>query len=225
MAFVQPGFNFRGTLAFVTDGSDEYFVAAADTYPKTYVAGVVGGWEVGGAGGLDRAVQDRRLSGVGYAFNNTSPQPVFRVDLPAVGDYNIRLAAGDQAGNQSQYVQLVDNATVFVTMTALFSAGNEFRDATAVARTAAAWPGSNAAVLRTFASTIFRMRICDPGGVAGGITTIAHLQIIPAGGGGGSFPVGARSAVRGMFDPVAVTGGRRRTHTFNKESGLWLPSR
>jgi hypothetical protein len=103
----------------------------------------------------------------------------YRIDLPATGQYSIRLALGDATSNQTGLkCELLDNTTVFATPVNngnLLPAG-DYIDATGVIRTSEAdWTANNAAVLRTFTSTIFIIRVGGFG--ASNITPFAAVYI------------------------------------------------
>ena len=170
MAVWDKGFNFRATSGFVTDGTDETYVIG-ETYPITR-NGVTFGWETGPTGVATRdrnSGNDRRLAGINFNDAVTTNED-FRVDLPATGDFLIRLAMGDAANPQNPKIVLKDDTTVLDTLQTSVGA-NEFYDATGVLRTQANWPGQNVAITRTFGSTILRGVIGD--GV--NFATIAHL--------------------------------------------------
>lgn len=174
----DKGWNFRATAAFVTDGADETYSLGSpdDDYPVTR-NGVTFGWEDGPADdSRDRdATVDRRLAGINF-HPNDGTQKRFRVDLPATGDYNIRLAIGDTGTGQGyQYVEVLDTTTqVHLIDDTNGTAIDNYDDATGVNRTEAAWPTDNAVQLETFSTTILRLRI-GPTTAQAGSTTLAHL--------------------------------------------------
>ena len=177
------GFNFRATDTFVTDGANETYVLG-EAYPVTRNGITFGLDLIADINTRNRnAGNDRRLAGVNW---NSAVDVTFRVDLLTSGTHEIRVAAGDASYSQATiYFELKDDTTIFATVDDLNGvAANSFDDATGVERTQAAWPGSNLAVSRVFASTIFRilMDVGDP---------IAHVQVedIPAAGRGRSIMV------------------------------------
>lgn len=178
---VYMGINFRATSGYVTDGTGEtYCQGASDIYPVSR-GGYTLGWETNGSlvDSRDRSTSgDVRLAGTNVINNNGSDLPVFRIDLPSTGTYTIRLAFGDAQYSQSyHYAVLKDDTTTFSTIDdSNGTAANEFTDATGTNRTAAAWPGSNASITRTFTSTILRIQAGTPTNV-GGATTITHLSV------------------------------------------------
>lgn len=173
---IDVGFNFRSTLAFVTDGANEYFVpgSTGSLYPVT-IGGLQCGWTTDiGASVRNRASGiDRRLSGI--HFNNVVGK-TFRVDLPATGDYDIYLAAGDTTVGNSYNWDLCDNATVFKSLSGNLSAVNRWVDANGTELTTSTWPTSNVPVRWTFTSTIFKLVINAVSG--SGNNVIAHLRIV-----------------------------------------------
>jgi hypothetical protein len=189
MSATDQGFNFRGTvdpLGGGTDGSDETYVLG-DQYPTTRA-----GWTFGWSEPINAADRnysyERRLLGINWDGSTATNE--FRVDLPSAGDWDVYGAFGDaENGGVSEWF-LLDNGTLFQTITpqAFTASPNAtFKDATDTNYTAANWPANNAAVTRTFGSTIFQCRV--------GSTTIvvlAHLRLVQAGGGGqtADVPVG-----------------------------------
>lgn len=188
MAYPQ-GINFRQTLAFVTDGANEswdHAVGAGGTYPHTTAQGNTVGWE--GAVGNDRdrsSSVDRRLAGVCFT---SSVQADYRFDLPAAGSYNVRFAAGDMGSVNDTLWSLLDTTTSLATLTTGTNVTTgSFKDATNAVLTAAAWPGSNTLVNKTFSTTICRFR----GSAAGAANMIAHAYVEAAAGGSASYSYSA----------------------------------
>lgn len=169
------GINFRATAGFVTDGAGETY-CTGDAYPVTR-GGWTFGWEDAGVQTRDRnSTVDPRLAGMN--FQATSGKR-FRIDLPAAGSYNVRVAAGDASSNNASAFDIKDNATVLFSTTGTILGGH-FKDATNVDRTTAAWPGSNVAQTVSFASTIFRLVTTTASD-----DTIAHVFVEQAAVGGG----------------------------------------
>lgn len=163
------GFNFRATSGYVTDGVNETYVISTDTYP-TIRNGVTFGREDAFGFFLDRLnTNDRRLAGV---MGDATDLKRFRVDLPGTGSVSIRLALGDPSSAQSVRWVTKDNVTTLDTYIGTPPA-NSFIDASGVTRTAAAWPGSNVAVTRSFASQIFRLQTTG----ASGTSVVAHITL------------------------------------------------
>ena len=182
-AGVNMGFNFRATSGFVTDGAQVY-VLPADTYPTTR-GGFTFGWVIvnNAVFGVDRSTGvDVRLAGINYTagFNGTGllANTYFRVDLPAVGSYNIHLAMGDTF-NQSGVAMRAEIRDTTTDLTFVVSgtpsAGHQWRDAAGTLLTDTTWPTSEVGVSKTFASTQLRLYAGNLTGTD--ITTMAHLRI------------------------------------------------
>lgn len=172
------GLNFRGTAGYVTDGADEAPALQSTTYPTTTAQGVVVGWESLPSGSLDREnTNDRRLAGAAGVTNDGSTVAVFRIDLPATGNYVIRIAAGDGLVAQKTKLELFDNVTSLGVLvnSQTQSVPNAFFDATGVERLQLDWAANNVSITKTFASTICRFKI---GGAPSGLTSVlAHIRI------------------------------------------------
>jgi hypothetical protein len=176
-ASLNKGFNFRDTLAFVTDGANQIFVNGTDVYPVTS-GGVTFGWS-STAAEVDRSSSvDPRFAGVHYQ-SNTGTRNSFRVDLSA-GTYTIHLAIGDQgASHTDQYVEVLDNTTsrAIIDIVGGVTADN-FLDATGVSRTRANWPTQNVSISVNVSSGILIVKIgtlTDPGNSS--VTVLAHMFI------------------------------------------------
>lgn len=192
MAYPQ-GINFRSTLGYVTDGANENFEAAGGvTYPRTTAQGNTVGWEQSVGNTRDRnSALDRRLAGVHF-FNT---QTDFRFDLPSAGSYSVRLAAGDASNGNDTVWSLLDTTTVLQSLATGTSTAGNFKDATDTLLSAAAWPGSNTAVTKTFSTTICRFR----GATVGVANQIAHAYVESAGG-------ASNTAINPGVGSVAITG-------------------
>ena len=173
MAFPQ-GFNFRSTLGFVTDVSPSEFWSTA-AYPKTTASGNSAGWIVTSGNVANRsATNDARLAGIAYVTAGGT-QNKFQILLPSAGSYNIRIALGDAGGSNQQSCTILDNTTLLATIaTNVTTATQHFLDATGVDRTNTTWPGSNALLNLTFASTFCVVTVGVP---SGNSTTLAHFYI------------------------------------------------
>lgn len=181
----DKGFNFRATSGFVTDGANETYVIDNEAYP-TVRNSVTFGWNTTtclsvtmGGGSRDRdAGVDRRLAGIHFGSNSGGLSCTFKVDLPSAGVYTIQLGMGDAGGNaQENYITVSDNATPLITFSPLNTlATPTFGDAAGATYTSAAWPGSETAVTKTFATTTLNLQI---GGTVslGTNSTITHLFI------------------------------------------------
>lgn len=154
MAFPQ-GVDFRSTAAFVTDPANFTHDLGTTVYPTASPQGNNIGWvsTTGLASRNRSATVDARLAGMVFGTNIAS---TFKIDLPAAGTYNIRIALGDDGATQiGQGIQILDGATVLstpVTYPASTNTGT-FDDATGTNYSAANWPGNNTAVQLTFAGT------------------------------------------------------------------------
>jgi len=186
MAYPQ-GINFRATLAFVTDGANEDWISDPNTviiYPYTTVQGNTVGWEqtLGDSTRNRNSGIDRRLAGV--HFNGNSAQVDFRLDLPSASDYNIRLAAGDDSYGQNVNISLLDTTTSLGALSSGTTSGSgKFKDAVNTEYSSANWPGSNASVTKTFATTICRFRLAS-----GATNHIAHAYVEVSSGGAPGVP-------------------------------------
>ncbi len=178
----DKGFNFRTTSGFVTDGLNETYVIA-EAYPTTRNGVTFGFTDIIDSRDRD-AGADRRLAGINFRSNGDGAQTPFRIDLTAAGDYQINAALGDAGGSQTEYLQIYDNTSLLATISGIATGGAEYVDAGGTVRTAAAWPGSNAPITKTFATTIalFKIAALIPDA---GASTPAHLflsQVAVVGG-------------------------------------------
>lgn len=170
MAF-DKGWNFRDSAGFVTDGTNQTYVVGTaglwEIYPTTR-NGTTFGWDNVASGNLrDRnSGNDPRLAGVQWS----DVLRVFRIDLPSAADYNIDLALGDPGGGANSINSKVyDNTTLLTTISGSNSSG-EFKDANGTNHTSAAnWVSNHATLLKTFASTIFKIS------AEGGLTPVTHV--------------------------------------------------
>lgn len=164
--------NFRATSGYVTDGTGETY-SLGEIYPVTR-GGYTFGWSVDLTGSSrDRASgNDARLAGLVFT-NNTAHY--FRIDLPATGTYDVRVAAGDAAatGNGALW-DLNDTTTVLASLTKDSLTAQHFIDATDVDLINTSWPGSNTKITGVFATTQFRLK-CRAVPVANNV--IAHIRI------------------------------------------------
>jgi hypothetical protein len=180
------GFNFRDTAGFVTDGTNEEDVSvakgggtAAYPYSETIDGDTFNcGWISGMGNMRDRnAGNDRRLAGCHFATNGTDSDGnrAFVIDLPAAGDYEIRLAFGDTSGDD-HYWKVFDDTTLLETVGPKTNAANEWFDANGTNHTSSAnWAANQTPKTYTFATTTCKIRIGHGGtGVA---TRIAHMAI------------------------------------------------
>lgn len=219
----EKGWDFRHTGPFVTDPTNNIYVIDSITYPTTTTIGgdsVTYGISAGVAGtnyislDQDSTVTDKRLAGIDYAPPATSFE--FRVDLPAAGNYNLRLANGSTGTDFSAYRQVIkvyDGAGgLLYTLDKGTGPGQDnYYDANGTLLSEANWPGSNTPVALTFANTYARIVIGD---AVAGYTALAHLSLEQLGGGGGAPVLGSFSPNNAYSNPtvpvkligVSVTG-------------------
>ena len=185
MPFDQ-GFDFRDTLAYVTDPAGSNFTFS-DGYPIT-IGSATAGYDQGSPG---TPIQTRnRNSGndariAGMHFSNSTAEMRFRVDLPSTGDYTIHLALGDASYSVDCYVEIQDTTTILSTVQGNTGAANSFLDATQTVYTAANWPGSETGILLTFTTTILRVRVGVQTPAKSGY--LAYLRVVQAAAAGTLF--------------------------------------
>lgn len=173
----SKGFDFRATSGYVVDAAGDTYVTG-DVYPTTR-NGVTFGWEATFPEPRDRSAAASfapRLAGINQLVSGGATlERVFRIDLPAPGTYQIRLAAGDATVGNRAFFEVRDGTTVLFSRAELAVPAGQFVDASGVLRaSAAAWTSSNVPMQRTFASTIARFVLKRPS-QAGSV--IAHLQV------------------------------------------------
>lgn len=180
------GFDFRITLAFVTDPLNCTWVESQspiDTYPVTR-DGITFGWTVAPDGGArDRSTGvDARLAGCAQSNNNDTTNN-FRVDLPAIGLWTVDLALGDQGAGVGPFtVLLKDTASLLKTWQLASIIANHYWDASEVERTSDTdWVANHVTQNYTFATTILNLQI---GKNQSGSTNIAHMRLTQADAGG-----------------------------------------
>lgn len=175
------GANFRDTLAFVTDGTNEIYVdiSGGFAYPVS-ANGLNHGWTVhsGSEAAADRdAGTDRRLAGLIQEIETGGPG-TFKVELGATGDWDIYMACGDFSFDPSAcQVVIKDDTTTKATISGDPGAGS-FLDASGAIRTAAQWiadsTNGGTKITVTFATTTANF-------VLGNGTTranLAHLRLV-----------------------------------------------
>lgn len=176
------GLNFRGTSGYVTDGADETYVLG-ETSPTTRKTGngneVTFNWDASPtiyAYNRNASIGDVRLAGINLKSNASNPL-ILNITLPSSGTYRVRMAIGDANEAQgTQYVKLMDNGSVLLTVSAASVAMAHFIDASGVDRTAAAWPTDNAYVDVVFATTTCQLSI-GPTSLIGDYSVLAHLYL------------------------------------------------
>jgi hypothetical protein len=185
MAFPQ-GIYFRATDDQVDPSNYDAEIYSAGSggsnYPRTSSQGNSVGWESIVNNNLLTADRSSgsvvHLKGITYINNSSGVYANYRITLPATGSYRIRLALGDADNGQTIRARLYDDATEFADISGATGGGTEnYLDATGVERTTQAdWVSNNAYVDRTFASTIFRLRLGEHAS-ASGSSTIAAIYI------------------------------------------------
>src|SRR5512146_2756768 len=111
----SKGFNFRSTVDYVTDPTNTVYVARASyVYPTAVTCGgdsITLGWDSATSlQAVNRNAQTgdgARLAGCVSLIANTATR-YLRVDLPAAGDYKVRLAIGDYSYAGSHHVRVTD---------------------------------------------------------------------------------------------------------------------
>lgn len=173
------GFNFRGTLGAATDLANEVFIKADDDqYPtnktiggETVVCGVDNKTLFNVSDRSGGAGNDRRLRGICY--NPDTVDHTFRVDLPAAGQYKVRIALGDPNYSAAQDAVIKDNTTTLLTLSDASVATNSFLDASNTELPAATWDDTGGAqATLTFATTTFILVVKASIG-----TRLAHIEI------------------------------------------------
>ncbi len=178
----DKGFDFRATSGFVTDPTDCTYVLPSDTTPTVRNGATFQWTTIGGLDSRDRtSAGDTRLSGINFVAGGGDA--VWTLTLPATGDYDVYLAAGDQAGNGTIKIQVLDNASAFITITNVDTgAADSYIDASGAIRTRAQWLADSARggtkVTRTFASTTLKVNLNEP---TSQISCIAHLFVSQVG--------------------------------------------
>lgn len=177
----MPGFNFRDSSGFVTDGSGESAVVSGSlAYPTTFSNGVTAGWEAGPemqSRDNDNTV-DRRFAGVHFIDPGHGSQRTWRIDLASSGTYDIRLAQGHYFfPSGDDYLEILDTSNTLSTPIDDSNGHTEdqWYDATGVLRTSIAdWVSNNAAATLAFSTTIMRFAIGRASGSAGP-SPVAHI--------------------------------------------------
>jgi len=187
----DKGFNFRLTSGYVTDPTNTTYVLNTDTSPTTR-NGVTFVWADNGTGTLDSRDRstgnDPRLAGINFISNTSSQVGIFQVTLPASGQYDLYLAAGDQAQGGPVDLEWGDNGSYTTIANAHDTvSANSFVDASNAVRTHAQWVADSArggtARRITMTSTTFQIRIAGLSAVAG-LTPLAHVFLSQVSTGG-----------------------------------------
>jgi len=166
----ERGVALRLTEAFVADGPEDEFSLYGEAYPVAR-GGLVFGYvnaDAAGAGRDRDATGDPRLAGLHQVNAAAAAPSTFRVDLPrGSGQYEIRLAGGDQSFSTEQLLTVYDGAagaTTVMTYTGTLAA-DEFVDAFGTVHTSsAAWVTNNTSVVHDFTNDYLTIEFGDPGG-------------------------------------------------------------
>lgn len=179
IAAIDPifrGFNFRSTLAYVTDTGNNFW--AGPNVGGTFDAGIGYGWP----GTSPVAMQnvstsvDTRIAG---AADLSASSTKFQVNVPS-GDYTIRLGIGwnGAAGTRNCRVRVGSGSTVnvdyFDIIPSTTIANSDTADALGTIYTAANWVTSNQTIQITAPNGYIQI----DGGASGG-SWIRHLAIAP----------------------------------------------
>jgi hypothetical protein len=173
----DKGWDHRASSPYVTDPANTtYWLGEA--YPTTR-NGVTAGFTTDlSANARDRdSAVDPREAGMIFQNNTTGVQNVFRVDVPAPGDYSIRLALGDAgaAGLCAPYIQIRDGSTPLATIdhSSSVTSGTDMIDATGTTYSISAWPGSNTPITVTLTGTVLNFALGTPA-VGTNLSMLAH---------------------------------------------------
>ena len=170
------GFNFRATSGFVVDGANETYSLGA-VYPETR-NGITFGWSTSMASGARDRVNtfDQRIAGNVQQDNSAGVQSTFQVDLPAPGDYLIRLALGDTSSQFFMCVEVRDGSTAYITLFGIVNGGSTWADTTGTLYSDANWPSLNAPTTITFVGTTLNL-VLGSSSPQSNSSPIAHLFV------------------------------------------------
>lgn len=190
MALPQ-GFDFRSTLAYVTDPANCEFWGPGTAYPTvTAISGYNAGWVTAtGNGAANRdAAGDPRLAGQNER-STTNGANDFRFDVPTGAAYDVHLAIGDPAGfaSNGQY-DLYDGTTLLATVyNGSVSGADTYADASGTVRTSEAdWIANEVAYTTASISSHLIFRMTPAAG--SNFAKIVHMFIEAAAAGGGGNP-------------------------------------
>lgn len=182
------GFNFRGTLAYVTDPAGTYFCSnSINTYPTVFGGTYTGGWRDGGSGGQfvaadRRSSVDPRLAGIIYTSRTATPQqPRFQLDGVQGLNLDIHVAAGDANGDDPILFSMYDGdpyagGTLIATVGPNNIISGQFADATGVllGPPASTWVSGETPVTHTFVNNSFYLVLPY---VSGANIVVSHLRL------------------------------------------------
>jgi hypothetical protein len=184
MPVTDFAFDFRATLAFVTDPNYASAVLA-ETYPHTYTNGlsnsITGGFVGGNVASRDRnASNDPRLAGINVNNSGNATGPFFtkfRVDLPQTGQWSIWAAFSDPSNPQQQYVTFLDNVTSIASYSNVATNANQFMDASGNLWSQATFFANQVPIVYVFASTMFFVQVGPSSSMGSLSTTLSFLRI------------------------------------------------
>lgn len=176
----SKNFNFRKTANFIDDTDNNDFDVGE---------GILYGDAASGSGWVGElpVFRDRRknvtpeLAGVAHAIND-GKQYTFRIDLPAIGTYEIRLAIGDvMYGKENIFVHVYDGETPIIRPmgdSGVTLAAGAFIDASGLHwKTPEAWLANNEPFIYESKTKILRIIIGAPNAI-GGTSTFSNLSVI-----------------------------------------------
>lgn len=174
------GINFRATSGYVTDGTNETYCEASDTYPTTR-DGYTFGWDSStSVSELNRnSGVDRRLAGINY-LSKTNTTRYFRLDLPSAGTYEIHLAVGDVNNSTNCGCIVRDGAgTTLIELTGDTSGNARFKDATDTEYTTATWPTSESGSSHSVSNDYITLKVsASASGNSVSNVKFAHLRVV-----------------------------------------------
>ena len=176
------GFNFRGTMSYVTDEAYAVAVLGEITQQNKLNGNGIACpyfWVTSAhLGEANRSTSvDARLAGINRV-NRLNTTDEFDITLPAAGSYSIGLAFGDDGGNwggAGTGVAFNDgsNSLFSVVLSGSGTAGS-FYDATGVLYTAAQWPSSNQEQSVVMSGTTLRVLLTSGPSY---LAPIAHIRV------------------------------------------------
>lgn len=183
------GFNARSTTAYCTDPTNSQFYGHVDGDSGTEDTGyptINGGVTFGSTSNIGDSRRNRdssvdcRLAGIVFEQNSELAPARIRVDLPAAGFYNFRLAMGDAVYEPgvNQRVRVYDNVTLKNTISGDILSTGRFIDASGVERTSAAdWVANNQSIAINFASTVAYIEFGYGDGATANSTKLSHFSL------------------------------------------------
>lgn len=181
---LPQAWDFRATLAgptgFPGDPANCDFNDGGVTASGTSSNGIPWSWTnlLGSLAARDRSGSvDPRVAGVCAVATGSSNPATFNVTLPSAGTYDITLALGDQANQQTINFDILDNGNVLFNVATNVNTGgpNNYLDATGTNRTSDTdWATNNAKKRLTFTTTSAGFRLNVP---TVNSTCMAHLRI------------------------------------------------